>query len=114
MAMSNLLVFILLFLVVVLGMRVSVSIKEHIQRKYPSLWLSLGFPTINPLALITAKQESENATAMFRYLSFMRSKERKNLKDTYLDRLVFLFFLLALLGIFFLGLFVLVLVKYSK
>ena len=114
MAMSNLLVFILLFLIVVLGMMVSASIKNHIQKKYPSLWLSLGFPAVSPFALVSAKQESEDATAIIRYVSFLKSKERENLKDAYLDRLVFLFLLLALLGIFFLGLFILVLVKYSK
>jgi hypothetical protein len=114
MAMSNLLVFIMLFLVVVLGMKVSASIKNHIQKKYPGLWLNLGFPTVNPFALVSTKQESENATAIIRYVSFLKSKERKNLKDAYLDRLVFLFLLLTLLGVFFLGLFILVLVKYGK
>jgi len=111
---TNSLVFLMLLVIAVLGMKVTASIKEHIQKKYPSLWWNLGFPTVNPFALISAKQESANATAIFRFLSFIRSKERKNLKDAYLDRLVFLFLLLALLGVFSLGLAILVLVKYGK
>jgi hypothetical protein len=114
MVTKNSLVFLILFVIVVLGMKVSASIKEHIRKNYPSLWLNLGFPTISPFEFISAKQESGDVTASRRFRLFLRSKERKNLKDTYLDRLVFLSSLLNILSVAFLGLLIFVLIKYGK
>jgi len=95
-AMSEPIAFCVLCSLTLVSMLVSFCISKHVQREYPEIWKSFGFPS-DKVVVIEPKHESMYAKATMRALPFLWSKNRRELHDLYLDRLVFLYSLLMTL-----------------
>jgi len=89
MVTSKYVIFLLIFLLSIFGMLISRLMYKYLKSNYPHIWETFEFPN-NSARLSDVRDERQHAKALIRSKFFIWSKRRRDLQDSYLNRLTVL------------------------